>query len=267
MFFTGIPRVKETYLGFWKRMCKITKISILALAVLIVTLLFIFLSFSGLKSQSNQTAYVTIASHSDIGNGVENSKITYNEKDLDLEPLIITFNIDDYIKSLNTGDAIFNVPETMKLKDKAILIFAISPNEYTERYLFNKGKVEYVKIKVSERMKATLKGTGFEIINMMDSEEQLVSLEEETLWRWQISPTNSGTQTLFLDVYAIVEKNNKDEIRQVKTFTKTINVEISPIRSFKHFVKTNWQFFASGIFIPIFVWYWNNKRRLNRHHE
>ena len=78
-------------------------------------------------------------------------------------------------------------------------------------------------------MKARLEGTSF-TIKALDEENRALPKGTVAQWRWNVTPTESGEQKLFLTLYARVKiiGQQTDEIIDLKTFDHTIKVAVNP---------------------------------------
>lgn len=76
--------------------------------------------------------------------------------------------------------------------------------------------------KISDRIKANLVGGAFEI-ELQSPDVQRVSLLEENVWRWQVTPIEAGKHTLILELFALED----GEAIPVRTLNDKIEVSVS----------------------------------------
>jgi hypothetical protein len=117
--------------------------------------------------------------------------------------------LDEALGKMAQASAGFNPPPpSMKLGEKVVLSFVISPKQ-TPRELeegvrkeTGPGNVETRTIRVSNDMEARLEGPGFHV-EPMSPGTQPVSTLQETKWTWEVWPERAGKQTLYLYVSAL----------------------------------------------------------------
>jgi hypothetical protein len=102
-------------------------------------------------------------------------------------------------------------------------------------------------------MEARLSGLGFKI-EAITPERQAVSPRDITEWKWEIDPTESGLQKLHLSLSAIFYDKDREMIRTVRTFDKTIEVEVTLGHRLSDFVSRNWQWLWKAILVPLGAW-------------
>jgi len=76
--------------------------------------------------------------------------------------------------------------------------------------------------KISDRVKASLIGSSFEI-ELLSPEIQRVSLLTENVWRWQVTPIEAGEHPLVLELFAL----EGDEAVPLRTFSDEVVVSVS----------------------------------------
>jgi hypothetical protein len=132
------------------------------------------------------------------------------------------------------------------------------------------GSVETADLKVSDRVVATLVGGSSFDISPAGPQEQWISDVEPTIWTWDVTPKIAGdNQVLILSFDAIVSLNNKDDKRNVNTFKRRINVDVSwptTVSEWLDLIKKtgeNVSWIWASILIPVVggVWAWLRRRR------
>ncbi|MEA5522896.1 hypothetical protein [Limnoraphis robusta] len=172
--------------------------------------------------------------------------------------------VDDIVKKLEWGNIAFNTPQKIKLNEPTIIELVLSPTQSIEELqssLESQEQVESAEIRISNQMEARLSGTGFKIEALIE-EKQLIS-SGKTQWKWEVTPTKSGSQNLHLTLYAIIEVSGKEEKYRIETFKKTIEVEVSVGQHASTFVADNWQWLWASILVPTapFIWKWYRKKQ------
>lgn len=168
-----------------------------------------------------------------------------------------------------TGWIAYSVPEDMKVsksysvkvriskrhkgQNKAVLILG-------DEDAINNPNYESVAtiddIKVSGEMSAELRG-DVEAFNIVALSTLVQNIDKETYteWEWVVTPKKSGQNPLKLVVK--VKDINKD----IVVFNRTINVKKNVPVAFEGFLEKYWQWLMTTIIIPIFIYFWNRKKR------
>lgn len=79
--------------------------------------------------------------------------------------------------------------------------------------------------RVSHSVKASVTGLSFEI-EALSPEVQELSPLTKNVWRWKVTPAESGSQDLTIEIYALIG----DKVLPVQTYRNTVIVEISRLR-------------------------------------
>jgi hypothetical protein len=170
------------------------------------------------------------------------------------------------------GWVAFSVPETMKVsktysvkvriskrdsgQKKSVLILgdddAINNSQYPSVATIED-------IKVSGEMSATLKGdeTQFKI-SLVSTETQHVDDETYTEWEWLVTPIKSGENPLKLVIKL------KDLNKDIVVFNKNINITRNVPDAVGGFFEKYWQWLLTTIIIPVFLYFWNRKKKKSR---
>lgn len=83
-------------------------------------------------------------------------------------------------------------------------------------------RVVEAQARISDRIKASLVGPGFEI-ELMSPEVQRLSLLTENVWRWNVTPIDEGEQMLIVELFAL----DGDEAVPVQTYRDEVVVSVS----------------------------------------
>ena len=81
-----------------------------------------------------------------------------------------------------------------------------------------------------------------------------------TSWKWQVTPTKEGIQTLQLDSSAHIDVAGHDTPLVVKTFSRDIQVTVTMGSRFWHFVRTNWQWLWAALGVPTAAYFLRRKK-------
>jgi hypothetical protein len=119
-------------------------------------------------------------------------------------------------------------------------------------------------------MEARLTHQGF-AIEAIDPELQVVTSLQPTRWRWDLTPTEHGQQTIHLTLSAHIDVAGSDAPVVVQTFDREILVDITVAQRASGFFQENWQWLWAAIALPIvgFLWRLWKKRKGNpgKHHS
>jgi len=154
----------------------------------------------------------------------------------------------------------YNHPEKMNIEDDPVtiqLVLSLKKSiEELSEIIKAPGKIEGEQIKTSGEMEARLSGPGFQI-TAITNEKQLILSEDFTEWKWMVKPISTGTQRLHLTLTAKLNSSSKS--RTVRTFDKTILVEVTFFQKASMFIEGNWQWIWAALIIPIATWFWKKR--------
>jgi hypothetical protein len=176
-----------------------------------------------------------------------------------------TFN---YIK----GKMAYGVPDTMivgKSYDVTLIITKEMSDEresiMVEQIKNNsrtKSRITINDIRVGNVMTAELiDGDGnFEIKSTSTSEQNIEDFDQ-TEWRWSVKPLKSGENPLRLIVKVRVYTEEGSYLKDIPVFDKDIYVKSNIKYDAKNWLSENWQWFMSTLVIPIFLYFWNKRKK------
>ena len=173
--------------------------------------------------------------------------------------------VDQIVNTLEWGNIAFNTPQKIRLKEPTIIELVLSPTQSIEELqssLEFQEKVESAEIRISNRMEANLSGTGFKIEALIP-QEQAISRSQTTRWKWEVTPTQDGSQNLSLTLSAIINVSGQDAPFVIQTFNQKIEVEVSVGQQVSTFVAGNWQWLWASILVPTapFLWKWYRQKQ------
>lgn len=174
--------------------------------------------------------------------------------------------IDRILESMEWGNVAFNAPHSMNLEETALIQLILSlvkPIEELKQMIKAEGEKEGAQIRISNRMEARLTGPNFQI-TAITSEEQAITLNDVTKWEWEIKPTSSGRQRLHLTLTALFSLNGMSTSRTIRTFDKTIEVQVTLGQKIAIFFRQNWQWLWAAIVVPVVAWLWKRRRKKKR---
>lgn len=182
-------------------------------------------------------------------------------------------NLDANSININKGLLAYSVPLEMKVgeeytvkvritkqKDKTVLIVGDNQIPISD----DTTNVRVESIRVSSVMSASLYGKkgDFEI-ESTSTEFQNIEDFGYTEWSWLVTPLKGGQNNLKLNIKIRIQDNGQDFYKDITVFEKKVKVKSNITSSFFDFVKQNWEWFMSVIFIPLIRWLflWWKKRK------
>jgi hypothetical protein len=111
-------------------------------------------------------------------------------------------------------------------------------------------------IRVSGDMSAELRGdkNTFSIV-ALSTEDQNIDNESYTEWEWVVVPKKNGESPLKLVI------KMKDLNKDIVVFNKNIEIKSNIPVAVEGFFDKYWQWFMTTIIIPIFLYFWNRKKK------
>lgn len=172
--------------------------------------------------------------------------------------------VEEIVSNLEWGNVAFDTPKKMKFEEPKIIELLLSPTKSVQELqssLKSHEQTESARIQISNRMEADLSGLGFKIEALVP-QEQAVYRGKTTQWKWEVTPTKDEDQNLYLTLSAIINVSNQKVPLVIRTFDKTIEVEVSVGQRISTFVTGNWQWLWASILVPLspFLWKWYQRK-------
>jgi len=173
--------------------------------------------------------------------------------------------VDSILSSLAQASVAFNAPVSLNLKGTATIQLLLDINKSVDQLsqmIQAEGVKQGDRVRVASRMEARLTGPGFEITSITP-EEQAVSSLEPTEWKWEITPTQPGRHNLHLTLTALLQVGDATSRRAIRTFDKTIAVEVTLGQRASAFVGENWQWLWAVVLVPVAGWLLRVRKRVS----
>lgn len=170
--------------------------------------------------------------------------------------------VDAMLEQMALASIAFNAPTKINIGETAQIRLLLSLEESIEElqgFIHQEGAKTGASIKVSDRMEARLTGRRFQIDAITD-EVQAVSGQQRTEWIWDVYPVSEGRHRLHLTLSALLDVNGKTTPRTIRTFSRLIEVEVTPAQKAVRFLEGNWQWLWGALVIPILGWLWKRKK-------
>lgn len=167
------------------------------------------------------------------------------------EVMPIVPNPDAILDQMFNVDISFVIPPEANIEDsiKAELIITPEDVDATLEHTVNGVPQEFV-VLVTQIVKADIRTTDFTVTNITP-EEQILLKTQSTQWLWKLEPLRPGPAEVVLTVTAIVQTDWGTTQRHMKSFEKTIAIDITKKQIVLSFIKDNWQWLWSALLVPI----------------
>jgi hypothetical protein len=103
-------------------------------------------------------------------------------------------------------------------------------------------------------VEAHLTGSAFKIAALGAEIPREVKQGRVCEWSWEVTPTQYGTQWLFLTIDAVVAIDGKDAAEHEQVFKKAIKVRVTVSQRVVRFVGNNWQWLWTVGLVPLGGW-------------
>lgn len=162
---------------------------------------------------------------------------------------------------MSSAPAAFNVPRAMQLEDTAEVKLILGPGHDLKELIatLNQG-AEGANVRITDRMEAHLSGSGFQI-TPVTPELQAVSQSDITSWQWDVKATEPGHRPLHLTLNAILNVSGAPTSRAMKTFDRTIDVNVTFGRRLADFGRGNWQWLWATLLVPVGGWFMKKRSK------
>lgn len=170
--------------------------------------------------------------------------------------------ISGLVAGLWLANVAFNAPTTMRLDEPMVIQLLLSgrePIRELKKKLTALGEREGEQIRASDSMEAELTGAGFDIVPVTPT-VRLVSREDITEWKWEVTPNETGERRLHLTLSALIDVRGSEKPYTVRTFERTLEVNV-PLRvRLETFVDENWQWLWTALVVPVGLWLLQRRR-------
>lgn len=182
-----------------------------------------------------------------------NLKVVDKSNSLDTTMGWIAYSVPETMKTFKTYSIKVRISKNSNGQNKAVLILGdddvINNSEYPSLATIDD-------IKISGEMTAELRvDSDAFIIKSLSTKAQNIDNESYTEWEWTVTPKRSGESPLKLVIK--VKGSNKD----IVVFNKNIKVKKNVSVEVGGFFDSNWQWLMTTIIIPVFIYFWNRKKK------
>jgi Divergent InlB B-repeat domain len=161
------------------------------------------------------------------------------------------------VDKLPVATVAFNTPTHLRRNESATIRLLLSPETISigqlEKRVNEAGEKSGAHVQYSSLMEATLASDDFDIVPAQDP-QQLVAAGKDTEWLWDIKPKRTGQLRLYLTLFAFVDVAGQRDPYKVKTFQRTLSINVGFTTRMGDFVKGNWQWLWTAILVPVGLW-------------
>jgi hypothetical protein len=181
-------------------------------------------------------------------------------------PSVPTFDPADEVAQavarLPVATVAFNTPTELGRGETATIKLLLSPATISiadlEKRVDEAGEKSGAHVKYSRVMEATLASEDFDV-TPLSPQQQFVAAGQETEWLWQVKPKRTGKLHLFLTLNAIIKIGDQTNAYKVKTFSRTLTIDVSLGTHIRDFVKANWQWAWTAVLVPVGLWLYRRR--------
>jgi len=163
--------------------------------------------------------------------------------------------VDRLLEGLQSANIAFNTPKSLGYGRTSEIKLELSTNKSPEELaglIHEPGERETASVKISNEMDARLTGEQFQI-TAVRPERQAVSANG-TEWSWDIKPKELGQQRLHLTLDAVLKIDNHESTHTLKTFDRTIGVNVVWPDTALSFLGKYWQWVCGSVMFPVIAW-------------
>lgn len=165
-------------------------------------------------------------------------------------------------KEFKLGNIVYKIPDTMSnMKDYDIVV-RIANHKDTSMIIGMGSNLVKSNIVVSSRMEVKLVDSSPDSafnIRVINNGIQIIDSNSYTEWKFTVKPLKQGNRKINLVVSVITGQ----DVKQV-VYTDIVYIKNNIIEETKSFWNINWKWLFTTIFIPIFIYFWNKKRKKNK---
>lgn len=162
------------------------------------------------------------------------------------------------VKQLHLSSIAFNIPDTANVKDHIDIQLLIDPAKTEEELsalLTSKLSRQHTTVLISKVVTAKIIAPEFVVINITEETQAIID-SIPTEWRWNLTPKSYGTFEIHLTISAIIKVDDDSVDHSIKTFDKTMIINITPWQMIKMWVTddNHFQWIWSALLLPILPW-------------
>jgi hypothetical protein len=167
-----------------------------------------------------------------------------------------TVKSDAVLDQLSSANMMFSGPVNTNITQPIRAQLLIDPTislEELEKSAVAQSPTISSRIAISKIVIASIVADKFDI-KALTPERQAISPTSQTEWLWQLTPKAPGQHEITLSISAVVTVDGNTAERFIKTFEKTVIVEITTMQYIMGFAKQYWQWLWTVLIVPGIVW-------------
>jgi len=166
---------------------------------------------------------------------------------------------DEIVSQLKQANLALTVPKSSNIRNDVPVKLLVSVEQSQQDLIdeLNASSNSYVisdNVKISKTMSASITAPDFDI-NIITPVRQAIT-EGTTEWIWSLRPKTSGTHHITVTLVAHVMVDGERVEKHIKTFDKTLQIEITTHQKLTDFFLKYWQWLFTTLLIPIGIGIW-----------
>jgi len=165
----------------------------------------------------------------------------------------------DIVGEVEEGSILWNPPERMKVWRRETIEVRLGDASVAEAALREglrgQGRPQVDRLEVAPTMRVALGcAPGDFTIQGVNSQDQYVRPGHVARWDFGVTPLRGGIHRLWVVASMRIRIEGKEEVVDLPTFERFVQVEVAPFLAFVGFFGRNWQWVSSTVAIPLIVW-------------
>lgn len=169
---------------------------------------------------------------------------------------------DDWIGNLQQANIVLSVPDTANIDEdvRVELVLSLQKDMDELRKDISESGVQHSDvILVSRILEVQITAPDFEVKSITPT-RQLLSSTRTNSWKWTLRSKSAGIHSIDVSVTAVVELSGARTEHHIKTFNKRVDIEITSQQRLEQWFAKYWQWLATTIVIPLFLWYKSRRK-------
>ena len=172
---------------------------------------------------------------------------------------------DAALAALEVGELAFNTPDQMHVGETRVLQLVLAlglPASKVAALVVEAGTVQGAAVRVAPTMEARLTGDEAFAVTPITTEEQAMSHDGPTEWRWNVLSDRPGRHRLHLTVTGLLKVEASEKRRTLKTFDREIEVRVAPAQEGRKWVSLATALGALAVAGGgLALWRWRRRKR------
>ncbi|NJM68971.1 MAG: hypothetical protein HC862_01425 [Scytonema sp. RU_4_4] len=145
-------------------------------------------------------------------------------------------------ETLRPGQIAFDIAKQMKVAENEVIEVRVTDNLQRDLKAGLSKDAKTQPIDVTSFLGAELTGASFEI-KPLSQKKQILAQGRVVKWLWNVTPTEAGSQKLFLEICAYISIKDKPEVPAcLETFSRDVTVAVNP----SNWLGQNWKWIVEN---------------------